>query len=59
TEEFTFKVTFTPGEGGYDYRMQLLTIKFDTNNDTNGADNTTFTASPASDYETDFEFIAD
>lgn len=56
TESFTFRVVFTPAStGSYDYRMQLLTIKFD---DATSQSAMTWTASPASDYETGFAFIA-
>jgi len=58
TESFTFRVTTNPpayGESS-DYRMQLLTIEF---NDTASAADTTWTASPASDYETGFATVAD
>lgn len=58
TETFTYTFTLDPQAAaeGVQYRAQLLTINY---NDTQAAPDAVYTATPANDYETDSELIAD
>lgn len=58
SETFTFQVTYNPlaaNEGAF-YRMQLLTIAY---NDTAASPDTTYTATPANEFETNSTVIND